>query len=267
MISLTLIGIGAGSSDHLTIQAIRAINSADLILIPRKGTDKCDLAELRHRICAEVLKNPDTGVVEFDMPERDAAHPDYRQGVEDWHDAVARVWHDEISSHLGRNGRVAFLVWGDPSLYDSTLRLADRVSRLLPVKVSVVPGITSIHALAAAHAVTLNRVGGAFTVTTGRLLREKGWPDGVDTMAVMLDGECSFRHIPAEGVHIWWGAYLGMVGELLASGPLSETGPDIVALREAARAERGWIMDVYLLRREAGTYPYRRSVSESDGLA
>jgi len=255
MIDLTLIGIGAGSPEHLTLQAIREINSADLILIPRKGADKDDLAELRRRICADVLTDSDTRVVEFDMPERDVAAPNYRRGVEDWHDAVARVWHYEIDAHLGRHGRVAFLVWGDPSLYDSTLRIADRVSRLIPMKVSVVPGITSIHALAAAHTITLNRIGGAFTVTTGRRLREEGWPECADTLAVMLDGECSFRHIPAEGVHIWWGAYLGMAGEILASGPLSETEAEIVALRDAARAERGWIMDIYILRRGDDTVP------------
>ncbi len=34
---LTLIGIGTGNPDHLTLEAVRAINAQDLILIPRKG--------------------------------------------------------------------------------------------------------------------------------------------------------------------------------------------------------------------------------------
>lgn len=37
MIALSLIGIGTGNSDHLTRAAIRAMNEADLILLPRKG--------------------------------------------------------------------------------------------------------------------------------------------------------------------------------------------------------------------------------------
>ena len=48
---------------------------------------------------------------------------------------------------------------------------------------------------------------------------------------------------------IWWGAYLGLPNQLLQHGPLAEVGGDIVALRQAARAEHGWIMDTYILSR------------------
>ena len=58
MVTLTLVGIGTGNPDHLTLQAIRALNAADLILIPRKGEGKADLAELRQTICSEVVTNP-----------------------------------------------------------------------------------------------------------------------------------------------------------------------------------------------------------------
>ena len=37
MTTLWLIGIGTGNPDHVTGQAIRALNGADLILIPKKG--------------------------------------------------------------------------------------------------------------------------------------------------------------------------------------------------------------------------------------
>ena len=57
---LCLIGIGTGNPDHLTLEAVKAINAADAILIPRKGENKADLAELRRRICTEILKNPST---------------------------------------------------------------------------------------------------------------------------------------------------------------------------------------------------------------
>jgi precorrin-6A synthase len=89
-------------------------------------------------------------------------------------------------------------------------------------------------------------------VTTGRQLRDHGWPAGVDTLVVMLDGQCSFTTLPLEvsrEVQIWWGAYLGMAQQLLDHGPLAEAGQRIVATRAAARAQHGWIMDIYLLRR------------------
>ncbi len=249
MIELLLIGIGTGNPDHLTLQAIKALNSVDLILIPRKGETKADLAELRRSICADVLTNAVAKIAEFDLPKRDAKNPDYLAGVDEWHDATAAVWTQAIINGVGANGRVALLVWGDPSLYDSTLRIAERVGKELPLKVIMIPGITSLQALTAAHAIPINTLGAPFVVTTGRRLRDTGWPQGVDTVAVMLDGECSFRAIPQKGVTIWWSAYVGMAEEITISGPLESLSDRIVATRASARADHGWIMDIYILRR------------------
>ncbi|MFT3687951.1 precorrin-6A synthase (deacetylating) [Paenirhodobacter sp.] len=245
MMDLVLIGIGTGNPEHLTLQAIRAINRADVVLIPRKG-GKGDLADLRRAICAEVITGP-TRIVEFDMPVRDPANPDYLSRVSDWHDEIARRWAAAIPQGAGR---VALLVWGDPALYDSTLRIAER----LRARVEVIPGLMSPQVLTAAHGIPLNEVGAPFLVTTGRRLRE-GWPEGVDTLVVMLDGECSFQGLPPEGVTIWWGAYVGMAEQILDHGPLAEAGPRIVARRAAARAAHGWIMDIYLLRRHPASAP------------
>ena len=244
---LNLIGIGTGNPEHLTREAIRAINEAALILIPRKGPDKADLADLRRAICAEVLTNPAARIVEFDMPVRDGAAPDYRAGVAAWHAAIAARWSAAITRALPQGGEVALLVWGDPSLYDSTLRIAAR----LGLATRVVPGITAIQALTAAHGVALNEVGAPVLVTTGRRLREQGWPADVDTLVVLLDGGCAFQTLAPAGVEIWWGAYLGMAAQILEAGPLASAGPAIMARRAAARAAHGWIMDVYMLRRAA----------------
>ena len=247
MLTLVLIGIGCGDPELLTLAAIRAINKADLVLIPRKGTEKSDLADLRRAICADVLVNDKTRVVEFDLPVRDAGEEDYRKGVDEWHDAVAATWSREIASHLGGQGRVALLIWGDPSLYDSSLRIAARLEP--PPRIEVVPGVTSIQALCAAHALPVNEIGEPFLVTTGRRLRERGWPSGVNTIVVMLDGGVSFQYLDPAGLQIWWGAYLGMPDEILISGDLAEAGPRIVAARSQAREKHGWIMDSYILRR------------------
>ena len=247
MITLSLIGIGTGNPDHLTRQAMRALNAADLILIPRKGDSKADLADLRRAIVAEVVTNPATRIAEFDLPTRNEATADYRRRVDDWHDAIAAVWARAIDHHLGATGRVALLVWGDPSLYDSTLRIA---ARLQPApQIEVIPGITSIQALTAAHAIPLNEINGPVVITTGRRLRDEGFPLGTDTCVVMLDGECSFQHLPPEGLAIWWAGFAGMPEQITESGPLAEAAPRIIAARAAARAAHGWIMDIYLLRR------------------
>lgn len=247
MMTLSLIGIGCGDPGQLTRAAVEAINAADLVLIPRKGAAKSDLADLRRTICADVLSNDKTRIAEFDLPVRDAGEADYRKGVDDWHDAVAATWSQTIADHLGGDGKVALLIWGDPSLYDSSLRIARRLNPL--PKIEVVPGITSIQALCAAHALPLNDIGEPFLVTTGRRLREGGWPPGVDTVVVMLDGGTAFESLNPERLHIWWGAYLGMADQIIMSGALVEVGARIVAVREGARERHGWIMDCYILKR------------------
>ena len=245
MTTLSLIGIGTGNPDHLTLQAIREINAADLVLIPRKGEGKADLAELRRAILREVLTNPATRVVEFDLPVRDEAVADYRERVDGWHDAIAGVWEAAMGSP--RPARVALLVWGDPSLYDSTLRIAARLSPAPDLR--VIPGITSLQALTAAHVIPLNTIGGPVTITTGRQLRDHGWPEGAETLAVMLDAGGAFTTLDPEGLTIWWGAYVGMAEEIVIAGPLAEVSERILATRAKARARHGWIMDIYLLRR------------------
>lgn len=247
MMTLFLIGIGCGDPGQLTRAAVQAINAADLVLIPRKGTAKSDLADLRRTICADVLTNDKTRIAEFDLPVRDADEVDYRKGVDDWHDAVAATWSQTIADHLDGDGKVALLIWGDPSLYDSSLRIARRLDPL--PKIEVVPGITSIQALCAAHALPLNDIGEPFLVTTGRRLREGGWPVGVDTAVVMLDGGTAFQSLNPAGFHIWWGAYLGMPDQIIMSGALAEVGARIVAARQNARERHGWIMDSYILKR------------------
>lgn len=240
---LWLIGIGTGNPDHVTLEAQKALRGAALILVPRKGPDKSDLAHLRHRIIADA--GASAKIVEFDYPTRDPALP-YKDRVRAWHDDIARRWQDAIGDN---EDPVALLVWGDPSLYDSTLRIAARLS---PVpRLRVLPGITALHALTAAHGITFNTLAGAVTITTGRRLRDHGWPEGAETVAVMLDGECSFQTLARDDLMIWWGAYLGMEEQILDHGLLHDVAPRIVQTRATARDAHGWIMDTYILRPRA----------------
>ncbi len=258
MIELSLIGIGTGNPDHLTREAEAAMRAADLILLPRKRADTADLLDLRLMLCDAVLHGR-TRIETFDLPER-AAAPPYLTAVGDWHDAIAAAWGRQIERHLPNGGRLALLIWGDPSLYDSSLRIAERLrGGGMDLRVTVVPGITSLQALTAAHAIALNEVGAPVTITTGRRLAEYGWPEGVNTLAVMLDGGSAFNTLPPDGVSIWWGAYLGMAQQALLAGPLAETASAIVARRATLRARHGWIMDIYLLRRTA---PYQATVKD-----
>ncbi|WP_048645641.1 precorrin-6A synthase (deacetylating) [Nitratireductor soli] len=251
MRTLSVIGIGAGNPEHMTVQGINALNRANVILIPRKGEAKEDLADLRRAICERFLGNKNTRIVEFDLPVRDADDPSYRNGVDDWHAAIARLYARLLAEHTGDDGHAAFLVWGDPSLYDSTLRIIERLRADTGVAfaLDVVPGITSLQALAASHKMPVNTIGGAIHITTGRRLRAEGFPDNADTALVMLDGGCAFGVLPGDAYDIFWGAYLGTADEIVIAGRLADVADEIVETRAKARSARGWIMDTYLLRR------------------
>ncbi|UXA05948.1 precorrin-6A synthase (deacetylating) [Mycobacterium sp. SMC-2] len=241
-----VIGIGAGDPDYLTVQAVDALNDTQVFFAMDKGEAKSDLVALRREICARFIREPGYRFVELPDPKR-ATDADYRGAVSDWHAARARVWAAAIAAELGPDGVGAFLAWGDPSLYDSTLRILDAIkaeAAEVEFTFDVIPGITAVQALTARHRIPLNEVGESVLITTGRQLRAHGL---AGSAVVMLDAECSFQSCPAD-TRIWWGAYLGTADELLVSGIVGEVGTRIAALRADARARHGWIMDTYLLR-------------------
>ena len=242
-----VIGIGAGDPGYVTAQAVEALNDTHVFFAMDKGGTKDDLVALRRRICERFIRAPGYRFVELPDPPRARAAPDspaYRQAVADWHAARARIWAEAFESELAPDGVGAFLAWGDPSLYDSTLRILDLVAGRVDIDYDVIPGITAIQALTARHRIPLNDVGEPVLITTGRQLRDNGLSGSA---VVMLDADCSFRACPPQ-TRIWWGAYLGTPNELLASGTVGEIGDRIAEMRAEARGRHGWIMDTYVLR-------------------
>jgi len=244
MRKILVIGIGAGNPDYLTVQAIDALNRVDVFFIPDKGEDKSDLRELRERILARFIKVPKHRTVPVAIPKRRAAGDDYRGAVDDWHATLTANYDKLFAEHLPDGKVGGFLVWGDPMLYDSTLRLLDRLS----AEVEVIPGISAVQALAARHKIPLNRIGEPVLLTTGRRAM-LGLPADVDSV-ILLDGDQAFAHVPGD-YDIFWGAYLGTPDEILISGRLSDVKNEIATKRAAARRSHGWIMDTYLLRRRS----------------
>ncbi|TDU82213.1 precorrin-6A synthase (deacetylating) [Kribbella voronezhensis] len=245
---ILVIGIGAGDPDHLTLQAAKAIERVDVFFVLDKGEVKQELVELRE----EILRRHGSQyrVVVGQDPERDRSSAAYVESVDDWRRRRADVCADLIAGELGADQVGAFLVWGDPSLYDSTLAILDDIQDRgeLTFEVEVIPGISSVSALAARHRVGLNQVGRPIQITTGRRLA-KNWPDDVDDVVVMLDAQTAFTAHTDQDAEIYWGAYLGTPDELLVAGKLSEVAEEITEVRAAARERKGWIMDTYLLRR------------------
>jgi precorrin-6A synthase len=244
---LLVIGIGAGDPEHITVQAIRALNEVDVFFVVEKAGARAELADLRREILERYVEQPSHRTVDVPDPERDRGADAYTEAVEDWRRRRAEQWSRSIDAELADGETGAFLVWGDPALYDSTLAVLDRVDADLQLE--VIPGISSVQALTARHRIPLNRVGGAVQITTGRRLARNGLPEGADDVVVMLDGDCAFKQVSEPGVDIYWGAYVGTGDELLFRGPLADVADEIEQARAQARERKGWIMDTYLLRR------------------
>lgn len=247
MRKLSIIGIGAGNPDYITVQACKALSELDVVFLIDKGSEKDELIELRKEICARYIKKPYRMAMAKD-PERDREPANYQAAVADWHRRRAQIYERMIREDLGDGERGAFLVWGDPSLYDSTLRIVDRVAAMKTVafELDVIPGITSAQALAARHKIELNSIGGPIHIMTGRKLSEGMTGENV---VVMLDGECAFKSVDDDKVQIYWGAYLGTPDEILVAGKLRDCAAKIETVRREARTRHGWIMDTYLLRK------------------
>ena len=252
-----IIGIGSGDPDHLTREAVAALNRVDVFVVADKGAAKRDLVSLREEICRTLITHDHYRFVEVPDsergPDRDRDDADYRAGVGAWHEARAQRYAEIISAEVGDGGTIGFLVWGDPAFYDSTIRIVQSMADLgVDLDLTVIPGISSIQLLAARHKIILNRIGQPIHVTTGRRLLDEYSP-ALGDVVVMLDGElaCSGLVEQFSDLMIYWGAQLGLPDEALISGRLSEVIDEIQAKRAAVRETRGWVMDTYLLRPQA----------------
>ncbi|HEY9212533.1 MAG TPA: precorrin-6A synthase (deacetylating) [Ancylobacter sp.] len=261
MRKILVIGIGAGNPEHLTVQAIEAMNRAQVFFLLDKGADANELVALRETILKRFMRTDDYRLVRAQSPKRelpDAALGGYRAGVEAWHRARAELFAALIASALPEDGVGAILVWGDPALYDSTLRVlgAAQAAGGVTFATEVIPGISAVQALCAAHKIVLNTIGDPVIITTGRRLAQD-YPKGNETVVVMLDDGTGLAALLAAGelerpLHIHWGAYLGTPDEMLVAGRLDEVGPGILSARAEARARKGWVMDIYLVRGMGG---------------
>jgi len=246
---LIIIGIGAGDPDFVTVGAIEAMNRADVVFMPQKGDEKAGLNAVRLQMLQRFVRKPLYRLKDFDIPERrQAATPEYRQSIDDWRAGVEAAYREMFAADLGPDETGAFLVFGDPALYDGTLRiLRDMQAIGEDFALEVIPGISAPQALAARHEVALNRVGEAVTITTGRRVRE-GEADGLTSFVVMLDNHAAYQRFIGKSAEIFWGAYLGTADEILIAGALDTVAGEISRVRAEAQARHGWIMDTYLIR-------------------
>ena len=256
---LLLIGIGAGDPRQLTLHAIDALNRTDVFFMLDKGQGKDELLHFREAICRRHIKaghryrfvtlpNPPRPSVPYGQQQDET----YRAVVAEWHRQRSAMLADAMAEALLPGQTGAFLVWGDPSLYDSTIRLVNHLSSTtsLNLAVEVIPGISSIQMLCALHRIPLNQIGESVWITTGRKLQqlidhdEHALPA---TTVVMLDGKSVFQHIQRNDLMLYWGANLGTEHQALISGPLQEVKQHVLTARGRVHIHAGWLMDSFVI--------------------
>lgn len=254
---LLLVGIGAGHPDQVTVEAVRAMNQVDVFLVADKQRGVDDLVALREEICRRHVHR-EYRIVHVPDPPRDRTPASYDDAVTAWHEARAIAYEKVIGDQVGAGETAGFLVWGDPALYDSTIRVVERILErgVVTFDYAVVPGISSVQVLAARHRIVLNRIGEPVTITTGRRLHE-AVARGGDNLVVVLDGQLACGTLDGDW-DLWWGANLGTADEALVAGRLSEVLDRVRGARDLAKERCGWVMDTYLLRRRVpGEAPVR----------
>jgi len=156
-----IIGIGAGNPDFITIQAINAMNRVDVFFVPDKGIEKAELARLRRELIDRHVRDRPFRTLEYRVPSRVVEGEPYESAVAAWHRQIGETFGRLIFEELAETEIGAFLVWGDPTLYDSTLRILEHIRSTAGVDLEceVIPGISSVQALAAQHRVAINAIG------------------------------------------------------------------------------------------------------------
>jgi precorrin-2/cobalt-factor-2 C20-methyltransferase len=139
------VGVGPGAPDLLTLRALRVLESAEVLALPRSSDFGASVAA---EIIAPIVKPRDSQVrlaLTFPM----SKDPDkVRVHVER---AVSR-----IGEHLSAGRSVAFVTEGDPSVFSTFGYVREETLRRYPgVEVEVVPGVSSITAVAAIGGVPL----------------------------------------------------------------------------------------------------------------
>ncbi len=232
---IRVLGFGMGPQ-HVTPEVAEALRGCDYVIAASKGEED-DLLAIRRAICEEY----DVELVAVPDPERDrepVGDGGYVDAVADWHAARIAAYRTVLEE---RGGTASFLVWGDPALYDSTIRIVSQ----LGADWDVLPGISAPQILAARHKIVLHEVGQPVHVTTARRLRAD-IAAGQTNLVVYLGGSLDLGGL--EDWQIWWGANLGTPSEELLAGRVGTVLDELGSARARAKAAAGWVMDIYLLR-------------------
>jgi precorrin-2 C20-methyltransferase / precorrin-3B C17-methyltransferase len=179
---LTGVGVGPGDPDLVTVRAARLITAADVVAYHCAAHGR-SIA----RAAAEPYLRPGQAeeVLRYPVTTGGTDHPGgYDGALADFYaEATAR-----LERHLAAGRDVVVLCEGDPSLYGSYLHLHERLAGRF--ESSIVPGVSSVAAAAAAAAVPLVQHDETLSVLPGTLPEDelRARLAGADAAAVLKLG-------------------------------------------------------------------------------
>jgi precorrin-2/cobalt-factor-2 C20-methyltransferase len=140
------IGVGPGDPELLTVKAVKALKTVDVVSVPKAHADAPSMAlGMVKQILEERAKPPEVLELVFPM---------IKDEVE-----VERLWAENagvIAEKVESCKTVAFITLGDPMFYSTFIYLFQSMQQEYPhVKLEVIPGVTALTACAAGAQIPL----------------------------------------------------------------------------------------------------------------
>jgi precorrin-2/cobalt-factor-2 C20-methyltransferase len=221
------VGVGPGAPDLLTLRAVAVLRSAAVVAAPRPSDDGESLALGIAREAAGPVPGQETLPLTFPMTRDPAVRRAARE------EAIAAV-----GARLAAGRSVAFVTEGDPLLYSTFLDLLVAAPRL-GARIEVVPGVSSLTAVAAAARVPLADGDDRIAVLPapralpelGRLARD------FETLLLLKAGRCLAEVRDAL-------AAAGLAGRAWVVADASRPGERVVPIADAGGSPRGYFTTV-----------------------
>jgi precorrin-2/cobalt-factor-2 C20-methyltransferase len=139
------VGVGPGDPELLTLKALRILQTVPVVAVPKGGGKR----SYAYSVVQAFLDEAKQEILEltFSMSKEEEVQRPY------WQTAI-----EEIGKRLAQGKDVAFLTEGDPFFYSTFIPLYRLMLQQHPeVRIEVVPGVTSVAAVAGASGIPLVR--------------------------------------------------------------------------------------------------------------
>ena len=162
---LTVVGVGPGDPNYLTMAAIKAIRKSKVVFYPISGFDK---ESFSLKIVKKYLRFKKKIPIIFPMGRKD------KDAKEIWKNAAKTIF-----NNINRNKKVVLLCLGDTSIFASSSYIINEIKENYPqVKINLIPGISSV-SLAAA-------LGNFQLINRGETLEILECPDNLDELINLI---------------------------------------------------------------------------------